>query len=248
MPRHNFSGSFTASGRKQCTNSIHPELVSINGSSLNLRKHNGGIHDGGEDTTKRSGPVLDDLFSSNIIRRTKSYMINVRADRLIHVQQYSPLEENSSKETVNESPQGERVEQPVVLFFIHGVGGSWRIWDSQIQHFFTEGYEVIALDLLGHGLSSTPDGYSPYLFSELAADVLFIFDKFCRRRNVLIGHSYGTSFCALLSTERRSLVSKIVMISGGGPTSLMPDTCSAFCLPMPLFFMIQPVLLGVFRR
>ena len=107
---------------------------------------------------------------------------------------------------------------------------------------------IIALDLLGHGLSSTPNGYKPYEFGELALDVLFIFDKFCKRRNVLIGHSYGTSFCALLSSERRNLISKIVLISGGGPTSLMPDKCSAFCLPMPVFYLIQPLLVKLFRR
>eukprot|EP00111_Clytia_hemisphaerica_P023759 TCONS_00070019-protein len=119
-----------------------------------------------------------------------------------------------------------------MLFFIHEVGGTIQMWEPQIHYFLTLGYEIIALDLLGHGQSGKPRVYNAYQFTELASDVMFIFDRFSKRRNVLIGHSYGSSFCTMLSKERARKVCKTVLISGGGPTLLMPDRCSAFCLPL----------------
>ncbi|XP_010157717.1 PREDICTED: abhydrolase domain-containing protein 8, partial [Eurypyga helias] len=38
----------------------------------------------------------------------------------------------------------------VVLFFIHGVGGSLDIWKEQLDFFTKLGYEVVAPDLAGH--------------------------------------------------------------------------------------------------
>uniref|UniRef100_A0A4W4G201 AB hydrolase-1 domain-containing protein n=1 Tax=Electrophorus electricus TaxID=8005 RepID=A0A4W4G201_ELEEL len=39
----------------------------------------------------------------------------------------------------------------VALYFIHGVGGSLDMWSRQLDYFSQLGYEVIALDLAGHG-------------------------------------------------------------------------------------------------
>lgn len=79
----------------------------------------------------------------------------------------------------------------VTLFFIHGVGGSADIWNSQIDFFANLGLEVIAPDLLGHGFSQSPDVQRMYHFNEILADMETIFDKHCKRQNIVIGHSYG---------------------------------------------------------
>lgn len=78
-----------------------------------------------------------------------------------------------------------------VLFFIHGVGGSSALWYYQIQYFLEQGFEIVAPDLYGHGYSDAPRSQSAYSFYELAEDTLAIFDKYCKKRNILIGHSYG---------------------------------------------------------
>lgn len=211
-------GSF----HKTCVNSIHP-----------LATEQIDLKDAHVQANSERATVQNDLFDDlNIF--SKSHMVDVRNGRIIHVQHFVPNDNNADKN--------------VVLFFIHGVGGSWKIWTAQIKNFFSEGFEIIAFNLLGHGLSSALEEFQPYEFSELALDVLFIFDRFCKRRNVLIGHSYGTSFCVLLSAERKNLVSKVVLISGGGPTALLPDKCSAFCLPFPIFSLMLPILLKIFRR
>jgi len=79
----------------------------------------------------------------------------------------------------------------VALFFVHGVGGSLDIWGSQLDFFSRLGYEVIAPDLAGHGASSAPQIDAAYTFYALAEDMRVLFKRYARKRNVLIGHSYG---------------------------------------------------------
>ncbi len=79
----------------------------------------------------------------------------------------------------------------VALFFIHGVGGSLDIWGSQLDYFSQLGYEVIAPDLVGHGASSAPQIPAAYTFYALAEDIRIIFKRYAKKRNILVGHSYG---------------------------------------------------------
>lgn len=79
----------------------------------------------------------------------------------------------------------------LALFFIHGVGGSLDIWGNQLDFFSRLGYEVIAPDLAGHGASSAPKIAAAYTFYALAEDMRLIFRRYARKRNILIGHSYG---------------------------------------------------------
>lgn len=79
----------------------------------------------------------------------------------------------------------------VALFFVHGVGGSLDIWSSQLDFFSRLGYEVIAPDLAGHGASTAPQIAAAYTFYALAEDLRAIFKRYSRKRNILIGHSYG---------------------------------------------------------
>ena len=109
-----------------------------------------------------------------------------------------------------------------LLFYIHGVGGSSAIWRNQLEFFGERGYEIIAMDLVGHGQSSAPEQPHMYSFVEIAADILQVFDLFAHRngQNVAIGHSYGSSFATYLAQYRKELISKLVLISGGAPYPL----------------------------
>lgn len=82
-------------------------------------------------------------------------------------------------------------QSDVALFFVHGVGGSLDIWGSQLDFFSRLGYEVIAPDLAGHGASTAPQIAAAYTFYALAEDLRAIFKRYARKRNILIGHSYG---------------------------------------------------------
>uniref|UniRef100_A0A3Q2Q286 Protein ABHD8 n=1 Tax=Fundulus heteroclitus TaxID=8078 RepID=A0A3Q2Q286_FUNHE len=136
----------------------------------------------------------------------------------------------------------------VALFFIHGVGGSLDIWGSQLDFFSRLGYEVIAPDLAGHGASSSPHIAAAYTFYALAEDVRLIFKRYAKKRNILIGHSYGVSFCTFLAHEFPDQIHKMVMINGGGPTALEPSLCSIFNLPTCVLHCLSPLLAWSFLK
>uniref|UniRef100_A0A7N6A4P3 Protein ABHD8 n=1 Tax=Anabas testudineus TaxID=64144 RepID=A0A7N6A4P3_ANATE len=136
----------------------------------------------------------------------------------------------------------------VALFFIHGVGGSLDIWGSQVDFFSRLGYEVIAPDLAGHGASSAPQISAAYTFYALAEDIRLIFKRYARKRNILIGHSYGVSFCTFLAHEYPDQIHKMVMINGGGPTALEPSLCSIFNLPTCVLHCLSPLLAWSFLK
>uniref|UniRef100_A0A3Q2G7C2 Abhydrolase domain containing 8a n=1 Tax=Cyprinodon variegatus TaxID=28743 RepID=A0A3Q2G7C2_CYPVA len=136
----------------------------------------------------------------------------------------------------------------VALFFVHGVGGSLDIWSSQLNFFSRLGYEVIAPDLAGHGASTAPQIAAAYTFYALAEDLRAIFKRYARKRNILIGHSYGVSFCTFLAHEYPDLVHKVVMINGGGPTALEPSLCSIFQLPSCVLHCLSPCLAWSFLK
>ncbi|XP_016161037.1 PREDICTED: protein ABHD8 [Ficedula albicollis] len=136
----------------------------------------------------------------------------------------------------------------VVLFFIHGVGGSLDIWKEQLEFFARLGYEVVAPDLAGHGCSSAPPVAAAYTFYALAEDMRAVFKRYAKKRNILVGHSYGVSFCTFLAHEYPELVHKVIMINGGGPTALEPSLCSIFNLPPCVLHCLSPCLAWSFLK
>ena len=89
-------------------------------------------------------------------------------------------------------PSSNEKTNKIVIFFIHGVGGSSQVWQGQMEYFSKLGYSVIAPDILGHGGSPAPRDQSSYSFTELAYDMFAVFDRYkSETKNILIGHSYG---------------------------------------------------------
>ena len=131
-----------------------------------------------------------------------------------------------------------------IMFFIHGVGGNYKIWDNQIKYFYNKGYDIVAMDLLGHGDSKILNESYNYQFLELALDCLLIFDMFAKQDNILVGHSYGCSFATYLA-QSRSNINRLILISGGSPH---PLEYNSKLLKMPLCFirMIKPLFLSKF--
>lgn len=135
-----------------------------------------------------------------------------------------------------------------LLLLIHGAGSNCEIWRNLISHLALGGYECVAPDLLGHGLSSAPDSANLYTFHAFLQDLLCIFDRFVveGRTAVILGHGYGCSIAAAIARYRSEQVIQLVLISGGGPTPLAPRTppsvspCLKACL--------EPLLMCGFKR
>jgi 3-oxoadipate enol-lactonase len=76
----------------------------------------------------------------------------------------------------------------VPIVFIHGIGGSARVWARQMQTFAAAGYAPVALDLPGYGGRPLLDEMT---FETLAQDVEAAIIERGLHDPVLVGHSMG---------------------------------------------------------
>ncbi|ESN93521.1 hypothetical protein HELRODRAFT_88632 [Helobdella robusta] len=127
------------------------------------------------------------------------------------------------------------------VFMIHGVGGKFKVWSPQITFLNNYGFTVIALNLIGHGGSSKPRDQAAYTFEKMSKDVFAIFDKFMMQKNVIVGHSYGCCFAALLARQKPDYIHGLIMISGGAPIPLGPQL-GIFGLPLCCLQCIKCIL------
>jgi len=77
------------------------------------------------------------------------------------------------------------------LLFVHGWSCDQSYWSDQIDH-FAEDYQVVTLDLGGHGLSSYGSRKN-WTMSAFAGDVLMVANQLNYKKLVLVGHSMGTA-------------------------------------------------------
>jgi pimeloyl-ACP methyl ester carboxylesterase len=92
----------------------------------------------------------------------------------------------------------DRSPSSLTIFLVHGAGGNkdqWRaLWPSLIE----QGYTLVAADLMGHGASPRPRDPASYAGSQLLADLRALVDRFGGRRNLVVGHSYGSGLSLAL--------------------------------------------------
>src|SRR5262249_28746384 len=80
------------------------------------------------------------------------------------------------------------IGEPLVL--LHGFTGSAATWKSHGEAFSLK-FQVIAIDLHGHGLSDSPADPQRYSMEHCAQDLIAILDYFGQRRINLLGYSMG---------------------------------------------------------
>jgi 3-oxoadipate enol-lactonase len=112
---------------------------------------------------------------------------------------------NTSASTAN--PQS----PPVV--FLHGIGGSARIWAPQVGSFAAAGFRPVALDLPGYGARSPIDHMD---FDTVAADVETQISHLGLDRPVLVGHSMG-GMVAQTALRRKPRAYRAAVLSGTSP-------------------------------
>ncbi len=79
---------------------------------------------------------------------------------------------------------------PVTLLFIHGLGGEGRTWKYQIDH-FGKNYQVVTVDLFGHGRSSRD--IEPEFAPRLDADAIdALMRTVIQKPYIAIGHSFAS--------------------------------------------------------
>src|SRR3989338_7805613 len=90
--------------------------------------------------------------------------------------------------------------KPVILF-LHGLGANYSGWKNTIASAKKRGYSTLAIDLRGHGLSSTPEQYEYYALEHFAKDIKNILTQLEIKKFILVGHSFGGSVAIVYCTK-----------------------------------------------
>ena len=97
------------------------------------------------------------------------------------------------------------------LLFLHGWTMSSRVWHYQVDWFARE-YQVITLDLRGHGRSGSPEGECTFI--SLTQDISTVIKELQLDRLTLLGWSLGVSLIVRLCHSDRLPVDSLVLVDG----------------------------------
>ena len=103
------------------------------------------------------------------------------------------------------------------VVFIHGAGGSSAVWHKQVKP-FSEKFNVLLIDLRGHGQSKLNSESKKYSFKLIANDVLTTLQQ----HTIEKAHFVGVSLGSVIIKQIYSLEPKIVktMVFAGAVTEL----------------------------
>ena len=110
---------------------------------------------------------------------------------------------------------GERDKTSLIL--VHGAGGSYLHWPSEIRRL--SGENIVAIDLPGHGASPGEgrEGIDAY-----ARDVIGFMDDLSVNQAVIIGHSMGSAIAQMLSLDYPERVKALILIGTGAKLRVHP--------------------------
>ena len=102
------------------------------------------------------------------------------------------------------------------LLLIHGLGSSLQDWEHQVDA-FADQFQVIALDLRGHGKSDKPRG--PYTIELFSQDVGSFLQKTIKKPAHVVGLSMGGAIAFQLALSHPHLIRSMIITNMG---AMMP--------------------------
>ena len=96
------------------------------------------------------------------------------------------------------------------ITFVHGAGGSSAIWYKQIR-FFMPYFNVLVLDLRGHGKSPKGNQTHHYTFKDIAKEVVDVLDHLAIQKTHMVGISLGTIIIREIAELFPHKVDKLVL-------------------------------------
>lgn len=109
-------------------------------------------------------------------------------------------------------------EKPTVVF-IHGVLNDHSVWILQTRYFAHHGWNVLALDLPGHGKS---EGEPPQTVEEAADFVIALLDAAQVRTAALVGHSFGALVALEAAARAPARVTQLALVGVAFPMKVSP--------------------------
>ena len=119
----------------------------------------------------------------------------------------------------SDSGQGIDVNKDTIVF-LHGSGLSHIVWSLSEQFFSSKNFNVLSLDLPGHGNS---DGPCLDSIEKIADWLENVFDKLKLKDLILVGHSQGCLEILEYSYKYKERLKKLVFIGGSNKMPVHPD-------------------------
>ena len=94
------------------------------------------------------------------------------------------------------------------ITFIHGAGGSSSIWFNQVR-FFKSYFNVLLIDLRGHGRSAASPEGTQYTFDKIIGDLIEVLDHNKINKSHFVGISLGSILIQKMLFKYQSRVEKI---------------------------------------
>ncbi len=113
--------------------------------------------------------------------------------------------------------------QPTVVL-IHGVLNDHSVWILQSRYLAHHGFNVLAIDLPGHGRSG---GEAPATVEEAARSVLGLLDALGVERAALVGHSFGSLIALQAAADAPERVRHLGLVGTAYPMRVSPALLEA---------------------
>jgi 2-succinyl-6-hydroxy-2,4-cyclohexadiene-1-carboxylate synthase len=98
------------------------------------------------------------------------------------------------------------------LLLLHGFTGSHKNWEPYLR-IFGQSHQVIAIDLLGHGNSSSPPDAARYSMEQVVDDLLTLLTVWSYDKIHLLGYSMGGRLALNFAVKASGRVDKLVLES-----------------------------------
>jgi pimeloyl-ACP methyl ester carboxylesterase len=110
------------------------------------------------------------------------------------------------------------------LIFIHGVLNDHSVWILQTRYLAHHGFNVLAVDLPGHGRSA---GEAPVSVEEAADFMAALMDAAGLQQAALIGHSWGSLIALETASRLKDRITHAVLVGTAFPMKVSPALIEA---------------------
>ncbi len=125
------------------------------------------------------------------------------------------------KKNIYASDSGQGLDKnKYTIVFLHGSGLSHIVWSLAEQFFSSKNFNVLSIDLPGHGNS---DGPCLDSIEKIADWLEKIFDKLQLKNLILVGHSQGCLEILEYSSRYKERIKKLVFVGGSNKMPVHPD-------------------------
>jgi len=126
---------------------------------------------------------------------------------------------NNKRIHASDSGQGIDAQKKTIVF-LHGSGLSHIVWSLTEQFFSNKNFNVVSIDLPGHGNS---DGPCLESIEKIADWLEEVFNKLELKNFILIGHSQGCLEILEYAYKYKNKIDKAVFVGGSNKMPVHPD-------------------------